>query len=155
MIIEWKEAMSVGVPELDADHKGLIDIINRLADQSDRAYVTDAVESSLVALMRYAEVHFAREERVMSVCGYASDSHHLDEHRNFVTKVQKISQRFENDPKRLARNVNEELGQFLSDWLKDHILNTDMAYKSYVTTDLQNARKAAQSVKGSHIWWTR
>ena len=155
MIIEWKEAMSVGVPELDADHRGLIDIINRLADQSGRAHVTDAVESSLMALMRYAEIHFAREERVMSVCGYPSDSQHLHEHRNFVTKVRKIGEKFEDDPKRLAKNVNEELGQFLSDWLQDHILNTDMAYKSCVTADLQNARKAASSVKGSHIWWAR
>ncbi len=155
MIIQWTESMSVGVPELDADHKGLIDIINRLAEQSNYDNVTDSIEGSLVALKRYAELHFAREERVMSVCRYNANSDHLEAHRNFVVKIQKVDKRFENDPKRLSRNVSEELGQFLSDWLTNHILHEDMAYKPYVIPKLSDARKAAQSVQGSQIWWSR
>ena len=29
-LLEWTEDMSVGVPELDADHEGLIKVINQL-----------------------------------------------------------------------------------------------------------------------------
>ncbi len=61
-LMQWSEKMSVGVIELDADHKELIKVINRLGAIAEDQARQNAIRQSLFALLRYAEYHFAREE---------------------------------------------------------------------------------------------
>ena len=51
----WTPAMSVGVDQLDDDHKGLIDVINDLATESSGEGRAAVLRQSLVSLRRYAE----------------------------------------------------------------------------------------------------
>ncbi len=60
--------MCVGVPELDADHKELIKVINQLGENSEAGARGTAIRQCLFALLRYAEYHFAREEKVLAAC---------------------------------------------------------------------------------------
>ena len=152
--MKWTESLSVGVPELDDDHKGLIDIINRLSDQSASRGAEDLVAQSLTALKRYAELHFGREQRVMSLCGFPSLEAHIEEHHAFIDRIGEIARRFEDDPQGLADMVRDELGDFLQDWLKDHIMVEDMAYRASVEPKLAEARQAAKSFSAADIWWS-
>ncbi len=61
-MMRWNEKMSVGVIELDADHKELIKVINQLGVNAEDEARRNAIRQSLFALLRYAEYHFAREE---------------------------------------------------------------------------------------------
>ncbi len=61
-MMQWDEEMSVGVIELDADHKELIKVINQLGANAEDQARQNAIRQSLFALLRYAEYHFAREE---------------------------------------------------------------------------------------------
>ena len=49
-VMRWTEKMSVGVPELDADHKELIKVINQLRENSAAAARGTAVRQCLFAL---------------------------------------------------------------------------------------------------------
>ena len=118
-VMTWNRKMSVGLDELDSDHKELIRIINQLgagsADEARRA----AVRQSLVALQRYAEYHFAREESVMRACGYPELDEHQDQHRNFIQRIQGLTRRFDADPeaatatRRAFLDTHQEAGSLL------------------------------------------
>jgi hemerythrin len=153
-LMQWSERMSVGVPELDADHKELIKVINQLdADAEDETRLS-AVRQSLFALLRYAEYHFAREEKVMAACQYPELREHKLEHRDFVDRINQLHRRFDDDPEAAAEVVNRSLLEFLQDWLNHHILIEDMAYRPHVEQS-PAARQAAKSFKATEVWWSR
>lgn len=123
----WSEEMSVGVPALDADHRGIIRMINMLhsADEQNAGYVAD---NALDGVIAYCDYHFAREERVMMGCGFPGLEFHRREHEEFTRFVSGLRERYS----RQDTTVIEELGDYLTRWLCHHILIQDMAYKPYV-----------------------
>lgn len=150
--LTWTSQMSVGVPELDDDHKNLIHIINQLAENAGDESRYAVVRQCLVALMRYAETHFAREEQVMSACGFPGLEVHQGEHRDFLAEMKAATARFEKKPEKLAALVNDELLGYLKNWLNHHILIEDMAYRPFAERKLAEARRAAQSFRASEVW---
>lgn len=125
----WTEAMSVGVPALDSDHRCLVRIITLLEEVEQGAEVHSTVDTVLETLAMYARYHFAREERLMEACGFPGSRFHRDEHEEFAGFIHGLRSRFAGrDDPALAR----ELLQYLTDWLRHHILIQDMAYKPYV-----------------------
>ncbi len=151
-LLEWTEDMSVGVPELDADHKGLIAVVNRLEASVKEPERRNVIRQCLYALLRYAEVHFEREERVMAACDFPGLEHRKDEHRDFVEKIRDFLHRSEDDPDAAAAIVSEQLLDFLKDWFHHHVLIEDMAYRPYVKGRAA-AREAAKSFRAAEIWW--
>lgn len=151
--MEWTEAMSVGLPELDDDHKVLIRIINQLArnvgDQADE----EVLRSSLVGLMRYAEFHFAREEKVMSASDYVEIAGHKHEHVGFIDKIRDITRELEDAEDAMPETINESLLAFLKEWLNHHILIVDMSYRPYVEGKAR-LRKIAQDFDAAEVWWS-
>lgn len=153
-VMQWTEKMSVGVPELDADHKELVRVINQLGESSEDADRGGAVRQCLFALLRYAEYHFAREEKVLAACHYPEAREHKLEHRDFVARVNQMHRRYDESPEEAATVVNSELLAFLRDWLNHHILIEDMAYRAHAERN-PAAREAARSFKATEVWWSR
>ena len=123
-IIIWKEEYSVGVVEIDADHKQLISMINQLhlAMVNDRG---QALITTIIGdMLDYAKMHFAKEEGYMLQAEYLGLLQHFREHERFVLKAQDLKQRSESGEFVLSL----EVVQYLSDWLNGHILETDMKY---------------------------
>ena len=148
----WTDKMSVGVPELDEDHKGLIHIINQLAENAGEETRYSVVRQCIFALMRYAETHFAREEQVMASCGFPGLEVHQGEHHTFLADIKAAATRFEEQPDKLAAMVNDELLSYLKNWLNHHILIEDMAYRPFAERNLADARRAAQTFRASEVW---
>jgi hemerythrin len=121
----WNEAMSVGMPALDADHRCLIRIINLLEDAEGRD-VERVIPLVMETLDLYCRYHFAREERIMRACGFPELAFHCREHDEMR---QAIAARSAGG----ARPADApELLEYLKAWLLHHILIQDMAYKPYV-----------------------
>ena len=150
--MQWKSEMSVGLDELDEDHRFLIRVINRLAENAESDGDAEAVRECLASLRNYAEFHFAREESVMRACGYATLSEHQDEHRAFTSEIADVARRFEEEESPAGPAVNEELLSYLKDWLTHHILVVDMGYRPLVEGSAK-ARQAARGFKGSQAWY--
>lgn len=148
----WTPEMSVGVPELDEDHMGLIRIINQLAEAADDSARQRAVRQCLFALMRYAESHFGREEQVMTACRYPQLDPHRGRHQDFIAKIEDVANRFDTQPDKTAEMVARELIDYLTDWLTKHIMVEDMAYRPFAEQNLRQARKAAQDFRASQVW---
>ena len=146
--MEWTAEMSVGLSELDDDHKMLVRVINQLANNAGQA---GALRQCIFALMRYAEFHFAREEHVLQACGFQELAEHKVEHADFTAQIQALAKRFEEDPEAAAPEINEKLLDYLKNWLTHHILIVDMAYRPLVE-DKPEARSAAQAFKAAELW---
>jgi hemerythrin len=152
--MHWTPTMSVGLAELDEDHKQLFHLINRLADHVDSDDVpAEAVRDTLFALMRYAELHFSREERVMTACDFPQFDDHAGQHKSFVDRIKSITAEFDGDAQGRL-DVGEALLEYLKDWLTQHILIQDMAYKPFVEAKETEARYAAKSIRGVEIAWS-
>jgi len=153
-LMQWTQAMSVGLEELDDDHKVLIKVINDLAANAGDAARRDVVRQCLLSLRRYAEFHFAREEKVLSACKYPGLETQKSEHRDFVKRIQEVTTRFDEDAEGSIEVVNEVLLSYLKEWLNHHILVEDMAYRQQVERSAE-AKQAAKAFKASEVWWSQ
>jgi hemerythrin-like metal-binding protein len=137
--LKWNDAMSVGVPMLDADHRCLMRIINLLSDVSD-AEAPAVIETVLETLLIYGQFHFTREERLMSCYNFPGAKVHVNEHLGFVKAIEDLRNRWQ---QRHVPGMAGELMEYLRDWLQHHILIQDMAYKPYVF-DSSSAQQIAE-----------
>lgn len=115
-MIEWKASLELGVPEIDADHRTLVELLNRIKASNEREealIVLDQLES-------YADYHFAREEALMEECGYEFSGVHVREHRDLRFEVKNQIEDLMAD----ERDIRE-VAQFMQRWLLRHIAGSD------------------------------
>ncbi len=63
--IPWKGYYSVGNEALDAQHKTLLSLINRLYDSIEKGTEEELMQPVFEQLIEYAKVHFVQEEELM------------------------------------------------------------------------------------------
>jgi hemerythrin len=126
-IINWKNAFSVGVDSLDAQHKKLLGMINRLIE--DQKSLTDPkmIAELLTEMTDYAEEHFHAEEYLMSEYGYEEKDQQVIDHKEFIKKTRAFYSKTEIGPNILSTALLD----YLSKWLINHILHEDMKYKMF------------------------
>jgi hemerythrin len=124
----WTENFSVGVRELDQQHQLLIKLLNRLiATQGTINTRSETISDVLLAMTRYAQVHFKTEERLMEAYGYPGLEEQKKKHRDF----RKTTVGFSTATTFGIDQVPEDLLTYLTNWLVHHILEDDMAYRSF------------------------
>ncbi len=127
--VEWTDQMSVGIQEIDEQHKQLVDLINRLYDlivhpNKDKT----AIREILNGLVQYTVIHFAVEESLFRIFNYPNYEIHKKRHeelRQQVMEINEIVQRGE-------KEVTVELLVFLRKWLRDHIMIEDKHYAPFL-----------------------
>lgn len=123
--VEWKESYSVGLPEIDQQHRILIDIINRLHDAMRTGSTHAKIVRVVKELLEYTNTHFGFEERMMAAAGYRHVPEHARKHRAMVAQVEAFAEGV-----RASRaSTPLHLMEFLKGWLTNHILSTDMDYR--------------------------
>jgi hemerythrin-like metal-binding protein len=127
-LIDWSPSLSVGVGEIDGQHKELVRLTNRLHDAMGRGQPQAVMGGLVDGLARYARTHFATEERLMDRHGYPAVRAHKEEHRAFVQKVVEFKKGL--DAGRLT--VSLDVLKFLRDWLVRHIKDTDRKYGPFL-----------------------
>jgi hemerythrin len=93
--VEWTARLSVGVPYLDEQHKELY----RRVDLFLRALVEKRARDDLRPLVAYLEEyvceHFAAEQQMMELSGYAALGDHMVEHHRFEEEYRVLVERLE------------------------------------------------------------
>lgn len=123
----WTPQLSVGVKEIDADHKILITILNRAIDtmnESEKGYI--AIAEILDKVVAYTKHHFTREEIVMKVCNYPHIDNHKSVHAFLIQELYRKMQSYKQN--KLSAEV---LVDFLLNWLIDHIGIHDTSLAKY------------------------
>lgn len=127
-VISWDESYSVGVKELDEQHKQLFKTLDDLFESMDTAMDPQTVSDVLTILREYALVHFETEERYMSECGYPDLEDHKWAHEQFRKKVHDLC----SDGAARPEQVLTDILNFLYEWLTNHILSCDKKYAPLV-----------------------
>ena len=119
--LDWKDSYNLGIKEIDNQHQGLFDLISRLSNTKHYEHGDKYFAATLQTLLKYAEVHFATEERYMKEAQYPKLTEHQQEHAIFLYTLSKLTKDLENnDP-----DLHTKILNFLHDWYSSHILGTD------------------------------
>lgn len=122
-LVTWSDEFSLGMPEVDAQHKALIDLINRvwisLVKKANHEQTLKIVEE----LEKYTLTHFTVEEIFMREIAYSQFDEHKKEHEKFVARIAQEKMKIV-----AGHPVTLDMLHFLRDWLINHILVSDKRY---------------------------
>lgn len=132
-LIEWMDMFSVGNAEMDADHKGLLDLLNRIYEAWSADGTGEAIDVASVFddLTEYTRRHFAREEALLEKIDYDRLEVQKAEHHRMIEQLDAFKARHIAGSQPAA--LTQEMVDFLRSWMIDHILAEDMRYKSAFT----------------------
>jgi hemerythrin len=125
---EWQDSFSVGVKEMDDQHKKLIAILNHLHDAMKAGKAAKEIGLIIDEMVDYTKFHFGAEEKLMTEKNYIGLASQKGEHSSFIKKAQE----FQNEINSGKMNVSLEVLNFLKEWLTHHILVIDMKYSGKI-----------------------
>jgi len=124
-MVTWKDEYSIGVTEIDEQHKKLFEIVNRMQVLLCDELILDKYDSIIAIineLKEYTIYHFKTEEEYMIKIGYKKLFSQKVLHHDFVEKINSIDlSQIDND----QNNYLNEILYFVCDWLVTHILKED------------------------------
>lgn len=127
VLIEWSSKLDVGIEEINRQHQRLIYIANELYRLKLRDGDQHALQRLVDSLINYTATHFNYEELLMERNGYPDLENHKVKHKELVQDVMRFKHRVDNH-----EDVIDELLDFVKAWLMNHIMKSDMAYKSHL-----------------------
>lgn len=123
-LLTWEQKHSVGVKELDDQHKKLFEIINRLFDAMQASKDITELNAVLADMDDYAHYHFATEEKYFDQFDFEDKEAHIAQHRAFDEKAENFIKKNALGDSTLSFDVLD----FLEDWWLGHINNVDKQY---------------------------
>jgi hemerythrin-like metal-binding protein len=121
---EWAEVLSVGINDIDKQHKELVALAHRLAEALAGAITRPALLATFDEMIAYAKAHFATEEASMAEFEFEELAEHRTEHRRFCCKMEHLRRGLA-----VARpNAEDEVLDFLGAWITHHIRKVDARY---------------------------
>lgn len=124
----WDYVLSVGIEEIDEDHRKLVNLFNILNHSVMEEAAADYVEAVFEELINCTVWHFSHEERLMLKYGYEGFEEHKAVHRELINSVRELQQQY----LQVGKLEKEEDLKFLEGWLTEHILVDDMRLGSYL-----------------------
>ena len=124
----WDKILSVGVDEIDDDHRRLVDLFNILNHSVTEGDAPEYLAAVLEELINCTVWHFSHEERLMLKYGYEGLAEHKQEHQDLINSAKELQQQILQAGKLVASKDLE----FLEHWLTEHILSTDMKLGTYL-----------------------
>ena len=125
--LSWHERFFLDHPEVDAQHKMLFEIVNHFADVI-RMGMDDELGRIMDDLLVCVTEHFEYEERLMNQISFPEVADHTRTHEELIGQLRQMQTRM-----RTGGHVSSKsVARFLADWLSNHILREDLAYKGYL-----------------------
>lgn len=87
-LVDWRPEFELGVPEVDAQHRRLVELLNgAFALTGARNGTAERVAAAVEDLLKHTLDHFADEERLMASAGYPDLEDHKGAHRTLRTRA--------------------------------------------------------------------
>ena len=134
MSLQWTKALSVGISEIDDQHKELFGRINKMLNIIVESSETDEIGKVIDFLDEYVVSHFATEEGLMTRFDYPDLQHHMRQHVEFTREFYLFRERFRKEgPSRFLAIQVEEM---MVEWWTNHINKVDKVLGSFLTDKL-------------------
>lgn len=141
--MDWKDEYSLGIQEIDDQHKSILLGFSALEDAIKLGEGWSSIHFSIVELKAVARMHFSFEEALMRLFGFSQSSDHGSEHEYFFARMEEIESRS------LRNSLGTEILEFLHSWLAMHILGVDRDYAMHIFSGASVVRSAGPHLKRS------
>ena len=123
--IEWRPEFATGIPDVDHEHREMIEWINRTLAVCGQAGAAKAAVTDLLGEI-YARIsaHFALEERVMKTRGYDQFADHKRDHERLLDEFREIM----DDHEAGSQVIEERLAARLAPWFSEHFRIQDARF---------------------------
>jgi len=128
----WGHILSVGVDEIDDDHRKLVSLFNILNHSVMEGDAPDYLAAILDELINCTVWHFSHEERLMLKYGYKGIAEHKMEHQELIKSAKELQQKILQTDNLV---MNEDI-EFLEHWLMEHIFTTDLKMGTYLAMEM-------------------
>lgn len=125
--IEWKDEFSLGIPDIDYEHRNLIELINEsLVHASENP--DESINLYLGEIYTAIASHFALEEKFMQEHKYDQYLDHKHDHDRLLDEIRDIMDAYE-----ATHSFDEdEFGMQLTLWFTEHFSTKDARLHKYL-----------------------
>jgi len=117
--------LSVGIEEMDDEHKKLISLMNELSSKCETVAPKSEIGNSLEGLVSFARKHFAAEEALMTSIHYPDLEKHRRAHADLMNRLETEEKKFRFSEKAV---LDDGFFSFLQFWIRTHIQGNDSKY---------------------------
>lgn len=128
-MFEWKDEYSVGVPEIDHQHKKLFlmgHAMSELVSNHAGEDIYDELNAMFEELIDYTKYHFEAEEALMAKVNFEKLEDHKVEHGKFVDKLMSYDL---SDMDEDQAGFALKLLKTVATWIFKHITGDDFLYR--------------------------
>lgn len=117
----WSEAIEVGLPSIDAQHRQLFDLAASFRGEGDQIRVM----KTLTTLCDYANIHLREEEAMLQTIAYPGFAEHKRHHTRFRQMLRKL---LEESRTLTLDQIADRVEALINGWFYQHILKYDLDY---------------------------
>ena len=132
--VVWDDKYLLGIPEIDSQHKKLIEIANELYDIASVS--TDKYKQEMGTVLKkivdYTVYHFSNEEQFMQKFGYIGSAAHKTAHDGFIKEVEYHAGKISIEDSSSAAKFYD----FIVVWILNHIAKADKVWAKFVKPQL-------------------
>jgi hemerythrin-like metal-binding protein len=121
-LIEWRDELQVGIPEVDDEHRALVDLINRLYAQLKAGQSPATIVDFLGELYASVARHFANEEEIMKSHEHVYLEEHAAEHKQLLDDICNMIDDYQDG----VLNDDRQMADRLDDWFCIHFKTQDV-----------------------------
>ena len=120
-LITWRRDYEIGIPEVDHEHRALIELINDTFDELQQGARAEAAEILLGEIHVRIAAHFALEEKAMREMRYPELDDHKADHERLLDEIRDLMDEVDDTQAVDA----DELGARLDVWFSEHFRKHD------------------------------
>lgn len=129
--IRWNDSLSVGVAEIDAEHRQFVARINELNQAIVECKDKATVERLLDLMLMEASHHFWHEQQLLALWKYPGRADHAAKHAQLTAQFERLMKEFERADVSFTWALK---GLYIKQLLVAHLLKEDMKYRDFLRT---------------------
>ncbi len=135
--MEWTPDLSVGVSEIDEQHRELFSRINDLVLAIRQSVCKYRIGDVIRFLEDYVVSHFGMEEELMDRLRYPEFTSHKAQHAHFIRQFSILKDeliKLDGGKKRGSYELSVTTNQIVVDWIIAHVKHTDRQLGEFLKT---------------------
>jgi hemerythrin len=126
--IKWSDFLSVGIPEIDNQHRAFVGRVNDLNQAILEVKSKVTVERLMELMLTEATSHFTSEVELLKARQYPRTADHARKHQELIDQLNRLIEEIREDDLSFVWAVK---GLRIKQLLVDHLLREDRLFKDY------------------------
>ena len=127
--IAWSEFLSVGVAEMDDEHRQFIARVNEVNSAIVEVEDKQTVERAMQRMLTEAKQHFAHEQALLAKWRYPAATEHANRHAELIALFERAMKEFSETDISFVWALK---GLQIKQLLVEHLLKEDVKYRDFL-----------------------